>query len=113
MKKKQFYNLFLIVTVWFSILFQSFHGYAHLLEQISEKHCEHKAYSKFQITHQHHKLDNCFVCKFSLSFGFANEPIHFATKITHNFSVAFFYYKKQHSFFSGSHFGLRGPPYIV
>ncbi len=112
MKKKQFYNLFLIVTVWFSILFSSFHGYTHFLEQISEKHCEHKAYSKFQITHQHHKLENCFLCKFSFSFDIASDSIDFTVQKTDNFLVLFFYHKEQPSFFSGSHFGLRGPPMV-
>lgn len=114
MKKKiAILSSIFIVSVLFSILFQSFHSYTHFSEQRLEKKCHHKYKSEKEITHQHHNLENCFVCAisfgnyitpefYSFQFFSDNNPIPYFLKLPENIT-----------FFSGSNFSLRGPPQFI
>ncbi|MEO8233864.1 MAG: hypothetical protein ABI549_00490 [Flavobacterium sp.] len=115
MKKKFIIiNSLLAIVVLFSILFQSIHSYEHLVKQISEKHCHHKLTSGSQITHQHHNLDHCFVCDFTLG-AFVNSSISYFQFIKRPVSTgySFIYSKEITNFFKGSLFALRAPPCFI
>jgi hypothetical protein len=84
MRKKQLViSISLVMTVLFSILFQSLHTYAHFVKQFAEKECHHKKnnYGEPEITHQHHTVDDCKVCHFT--FGSYITP----KVITYNFHI--------------------------
>ncbi|MFV8368090.1 hypothetical protein [Flavobacterium sp. LB2R40] len=110
-KNKLIISLSLIVTVLFSMLFQSFHTYEHLAKQLAEKQCHHKYnVTGTEITHHHHKLDHCYVCEFA--FGSYITPKDFSYQLyakieeIPHFNSA----EKTIIFFSGSLYFLRGPP---
>jgi hypothetical protein len=115
MKKKfVIINSFLAVAVLFSILFQFLHSYEHLANQLSEKECHHKSSSKHQITHQHHDLEHCFVCHFSVSNFVTSEIQHFEfQKTIFPSGYSFFKSKEITQFFKGSLFALRAPPIFI
>ncbi|WP_188049466.1 hypothetical protein [Flavobacterium sp. GP15] len=110
-KNKLIVSLSLVITVLFSILFQSVHTYEHIAKQLSEKHCDHKYnVSGTEITHQHHNADHCYVCHFVTSSYLT--PLDFSYKL---YSVAgeIPYFKSKIETvisFSGSNYSLRGPP---
>jgi hypothetical protein len=112
--KKQLYNCTFLLVIVFSILFQSLHSYEHIIKQFSEKQCHHKySNSKAEITHNHPKFENCFVCKYSFS-GYCTislEQLVFNRNFDNVelFSIIF----KTVSFFSGSLFSLRAPPSFI
>ncbi len=114
MKKNKFILSFsLVITVLFSILFQSIHSYEHLLKQISEKHCDHKYnVSGTEITHQHHHVDHCDVCHFALSSYIT--PINFSYNLySISREIPYFFNENETIIsFSGSLYSLRGPPVI-
>ena len=115
MKKKfVIINSLFAIVVLFSILFQSVHSYEHLVKQISEKQCYHKPTSGYQITHQHHNLDHCFVCDFTLG-GFVTSNIFYFKFIKNQISTgySFLYFKEIRTFFKGSLFALRAPPTFI
>lgn len=116
--KKRFAILssFLMITVLFSMLFQSFHTYEHLAKQLSQKQCQHKhnAATHTEITHQHHNFDHCFVCEFTLNSFIASEISSFEfKKITIPSGYTFFKSKAITRFFKGSLFALRAPPIFI
>lgn len=98
-------------AVLFAMLFQYVHSYEHLAKQLSEKKCFHKYISSQEITHQHHKFDNCFVCNFTLSSFISADISNFESKKT-NIPSGFFIFKSREitQFFKGSLFALRAPP---
>lgn len=115
MKKKfVILNTFLALAVLFAMGFQSVHSFEHLAQQLSEKKCHHESTSKQQITHQHHNLDHCFVCNFSLSSFIAADISSFEFQKT-NFPSGYTFFKSREitQFFKGSLFALRAPPVFI
>jgi len=106
---------FLMITVLFSILFQSIHSYEHLAKQLSEKQCHHEYnITNTEITHQHHNFDHCFVCEFTLNSFVASEISSFEfKKITIPSGYTFFKSRAITQFFKGSLFALRAPPSFI
>ena len=114
--KKRFAILssFLMITVLFSILFQSIHSYEHLAKQLSQKQCHHKYNSKEEITHQHHNFDHCFVCDFTISSFLSSGISCFEfNKINIPSGYTFFQSRAIPHFFKGSLFALRAPPIFI
>ncbi|MFV8360393.1 hypothetical protein [Flavobacterium sp. LS1P3] len=110
-KNKLIVSLSLIVTVLFSMLFQSFHTYEHLEKQLSKKQCHHKYnVTGTEITHQHHKLDHCYVCEFA--FGSYITPKDFSYQLYSNSAEIPYFFTTAETVisFSGSLYSLRGPP---
>ncbi len=111
MKKKVLHIHFsLVIAILFSILFQSFDSYAHFKKEAAESKCVHENTSKHEITHQHHPVEHCFVCKFSFSTAInsaflvlltQNQPVENQTK---------FCYSEVFKTFSENSNPLRGPP---
>lgn len=101
-----------MLTVLFSMGFQSMHSYEHIVAQFSEKICNHETgINKAEITHHHHVGDHCFVCEFTLSAFLASEnPIIAFQKTSFYFQTDFLYSKAVSQFFKGSLFALRAPP---
>ncbi|WP_091428373.1 hypothetical protein [Flavobacterium degerlachei] len=112
MKKKQLIiSLSLAVTVLFTILSQSFHTYEHFVKQFSQTECHHKYNGNGpEITHQHHKFDDCKVCHFT--FGSYISPVEFAYKLNSNFKTFTYFHETADAIivFSGSLYSHRGPP---
>ena len=115
MKKKfVIVNSFLTLAVLFTMLFQSVHSYEHLVQQLSQKECQHKYTSKQEITHQHHNFDHCYVCSFTISnfISTAISPIEFKkTTIPSGYSSS--KSREITQFFKGSLFALRAPPSFI
>lgn len=112
--KGNIFNFLFSGLVLFSILFQSFHSFAHLFEQMSEEICVHEHdENQPDLTHAHHGFDNCFVCHFSFSpFKLSDTPL-IEIKKCELFSNHHFVYSKQvFLFFKGSLFTLRAPPKV-
>ena len=113
MKKKfAIINLSLMLTVLFSILFQSVHSYEHFAhdETISHGHSE-DGKTKFQAhDHDHEK---CFVCEFNLSNFIPTEFTSFTVLLAFKaYSEVNFPASQTAVTFSGSLFAHRGPPSI-
>lgn len=110
--KKLLISISLVMTVLFSILFQSLHTYEHFVKQFAEKECHHKKnnYGEPEITHQHHSVDACKVCHFS--FGAYIKPKVVAYKLISNYKqVPYIHIASDRIFiFSGSMYAHRGPP---
>jgi hypothetical protein len=109
-----FINSLLSIVVLFSILFQSVHSYEHLIKQISEKKCHHKVTNSSQITHQHHNLEHCFVCDFTLG-GFVTPNISLFKFLKNQICTRYsnFYSREITNYFKGSLFSLRAPPSFI
>jgi hypothetical protein len=114
MKKKIVIISFIYTAiVLFSILFQSIHSYKHFSEQLSENHCHHKQKSTHELTHQHHNLEDCFVCGIALGnyipSGYYTYHIYFDNGI-----VPYFDNSKESLYNATvSVFFLRGPPKFI
>jgi hypothetical protein len=107
-------NSFLVLAVLLSMLFQYVHTYEHLVQQLSKKECHHKYTSSHEITHQHHDLEHCFVCHFSVSNFLSSEIYRFEfQKITIPSRYSFFKSREITQFFKGSLFALRAPPVFI
>lgn len=115
MKRKQLISSFtLAVAILFSILFQSFHSYAHLEEQLSHKFCSHEhTQNKAELTHEHKVLDHCAVCQFA--FGSCLYPKFISYHFFSDFRSIPFFSKEQKIIisFSGSLYAHRGPPVSI
>jgi len=100
-----------MLTVLFSILFQSVHSYEHILHQETTfvSHSDNDGSTKVQtLDHDHEK---CFVCEFTLSSFIATEFTTFQPQISYRaFAQISFPANKVPSFFSGTLLSLRGPP---
>ena len=110
-KNKLIVSLSLVVTVLFSMLFQSLHTYEHLAKQLSEKQCHHKYnVTGTEITHQHQKVDHCYVCEFAL--GSYITPKDFSYQLySSSLEIPYFFTATETVIsFSGSLYSLRGPP---
>jgi uncharacterized membrane protein len=111
-KNKLIISLSLAIAVLFSILFQSFHTYDHLEKQLSQKQCHHKYnVTQKEITHQHHKLDHCYVCDFT--FGSYISPKEFSYQLYSAYKEIPYFISTEETVlsFSGSLYSLRGPPF--
>ena len=101
-----------MLTVLFSILFQSVHSYEHFAhdETISHGHSE-DGKTKFQAhDHDHEK---CFVCEFTLSSFIATEFTTFQPQLSQRVFTQINCSKSETpEAFSGSLFSHRGPPSI-
>ena len=114
MKKKiVIFSSIFIVSVLFSILFQTIHSYNHFSEQRLEKECLHKYNSDKEITHQHHSFEHCFVCDNSLGNYITPEFYAFSVYLDIHVTPYFFSIPETITFFSGSNFSLRGPPQFI
>jgi hypothetical protein len=107
-------NVFMALTVLFSILIQSAHSYEHHLEQLAIKKCEHHySKNKTQINHSHQTIENCFTCSFSFSFFTKTVPSIFETPLnTIEEHVLISFFQPYFSFFKGSLYSLRAPPLV-
>lgn len=107
-KKLVIVNLYLMMAVLFTILFQSVHTYRHLIEDYFEEpeHCDH---SQNGLSH-HHNADDCSVCDFA--FWYYIKPPIFNYRLYFPLKPVPYIYKEveQISSFSGSLFSYRGPP---
>ncbi|MNS46456.1 hypothetical protein D3C72_789530 [compost metagenome] len=112
MKKKQLIiHLFFATALLFSIVFQSFHGYEHLEQKLSEKICYHKHDSnKAELTHQHKGFDHCLLCEFT--FGIYVSPQDFSYQLYSAYKGIPYFFKATETVlsFSGSLYSHRGPP---
>lgn len=103
------------LLVVFALLLQWAHSIHHLEEAFVEKKCLHdSSKSNAEITHNHHNLDHCFVCEFTFStsvttsfFSFDHKNSEVAT------SYSFFHSREITSYFKGSLFALRAPPFFI
>ncbi|MGM8361631.1 hypothetical protein ACSV4D_06935 [Flavobacterium sp. ARAG 55.4] len=115
MKRKQIqYSVILAIVVLFSVLFQSFHSYEHLEEQLSHKFCQHDSTrNKSELTHEHKIVEHCAICQFA--FGSCLYPKFISYHFFSDFrAIPFFATNPKEIFsFSGSLFAHRGPPYFV
>ena len=104
---------FLIASVFFSILFQTVHSYAHFAEQRLEKKCLHKYNSDKEITHQHQSLEHCFVCDNSI--GNYISPVFFTFQVIFEQSTIPYFRNLPEiiTTYSGINFSLRGPPQFI
>lgn len=113
MKKKiAVLNFLMSFTVLFAMLFQTAHSYEHILNQLSEKHCNHKyTPGQKEITHSHSADANCHSCHFAFSTFIPNtfQALSFHKSIAVA-SFKYFYFERISAFFKGSLFALRAPP---
>ncbi len=109
-KKKILIHFSLVIAILFSILFQSFDSYAHFKKEISESKCIHESTSKHEITHQHHSLEHCFVCKFTFSAAVTSAFLIFKTQNQTIENPKGFCYSEVFKTFSKNSNPLRGPP---
>ncbi len=101
-----------MLTVLFSILFQSVHSYEHILHhETAFVHSDNDRSTKIQaLDHNHEK---CFVCEFTLSNFIATEFTTFQPQISYRvFAQINFPKSETPEFFSGSLSSHRGPPSI-
>ncbi|MBF7092131.1 hypothetical protein IUY40_11325 [Flavobacterium sp. ALJ2] len=114
MKRKQFIiSISLTITVLFSMLFQSFHSYEHIVQEFSKKQCHHEYnVTNTEITHQHHNFDYCYVCHFAISSYITPEKFTFQLPVFHDEIPYFFNFSGTIILFSGSLYSLRGPPIV-
>ena len=112
-KKFAIVSVTLILSVLFSILFQSIHSYEHFSTLQTEKKCHHQYNSDKEITHQHHKIDHCFVC--DVSFGnYITPDFHtFQVYLDYNSIPYFLNLPQSINAFSGSNLSLRAPPQFI
>lgn len=111
----RFFNLIALFALIFSVAFQSAHGMEHLFEELTTPQCVHqKTDSKHEITHEHHKEENCPVCHFSFSSSLVSDVFQMAFQVpVFEYSDAFSNHEDASFFFSGSLFSHRGPPASV
>jgi hypothetical protein len=116
MKQKfGFLNLIALAAVLFSVLFQSAHSVEHIAAEFNMPKCHHDyTHNKHELTHQHHRDDNCFVCHFSFASFitadiFSLQPKKFSL---HN-GYAYARSREITAYFRGSLFSHRGPPSII
>ena len=110
-KNKLILSLSLVITVLFSILFQSLHTYEHLAKQLSQKQCYHKYnVTGTEITHQHHKIDHCYVCQFALGNYITPKDFSYQLYVSIEEIPYCNSVKETIISFSGSLYSLRGPP---
>lgn len=114
MKKKfVIINILMSIVILFAILFQSFHSYEHLVNQITEKKCLHKHVSDKEITHQHKHFDKCFVCEFAFSSYISSNTQSFSfSNDSYFFKNDSYFLKESNVYFSGISYSLRGPPIV-
>lgn len=112
MKKKfVLINLSLMLTVLFSILFQSVHSYEHFLDQETAFVGNSNDDGSTKIQTLDHNHEKCFVCEFTLSNFIATEFTTFLPKISYRaFAQVSFPATEVPTFFSGTLLSLRGPP---
>ena len=101
-----------MLTVLFSLLFQSVHSYEHFLEQeiTFENHSDDFNSKIHTLNHNH---ENCFVCEFTLSNFIVTEfttfsSNHICEDVTQKTTTKII----APEVFSGSLFSHRGPPTI-
>ena len=111
MKKKKIHIHFsLVIAILFSILFQSYDSYAHFKKETAESKCVHESSSKHEITHQHHSVEQCFVCKFSFSAAVNSAFLVLKTLSQPVKNPNGFCYKEVLRTFTENANLLRGPP---
>ena len=80
-KSRQIVNFLAGIAVLFALLFQSFHGMAHLSHEFEKTRCDHHYdYSEAEVSHSHSSDDLCFSCEFTFSGSILPE---FYFKILH------------------------------
>lgn len=107
-------NLSLMVAVLFAMLFQSLHGYEHIIKDHSTPKCHLKHLtSQNQITHEHNSIEHCFACEFTFS-NYKSAEIQIVSFVASLpcFKSTFYYVKRLHSFYNGISYSLRGPPFF-
>ncbi|RZJ66873.1 MAG: hypothetical protein EOO50_08275 [Flavobacterium sp.] len=116
MKQKfAIFNLLAAIAILFSVAFQSVHSIEHLAEEFASPKCQHeKTNAKHELSHQHHKDDNCFVCHFNFS-GFISAKITRVFTQNPEIHQAYSYFRSKEitSYFIGSLFAHRGPPSFI
>lgn len=113
MKKKfAIINLSLMLTVLFSILFQSVHSYEHILHhETTFVHSDDDKSTRVQALDHYH--EKCFVCEFTLSNFIPTEFTSFtALPASKTYSEVNFPASQTATTFSGSLLAYRGPPSI-
>lgn len=100
-----------MLTVLFSILFQSVHSYEHFLDQETVFVSNSNDYGSTKIQTLDHNHEKCFVCEFTLSSFIATEFATFKPQyISEAFAQITFSATETPEAFSGSLFSHRGPP---
>lgn len=111
-KKRLLISVTLVITVLFSILFQSLHTYEHFVKQFADKECHHKKnnFGVAEIIHKHHAVDDCKVCHFT--FGSYVFPKVIAYKLILNYKQLPYFHTdtEKNILYSGSMYSHRGPP---
>jgi hypothetical protein len=112
-RKLQIANCVITFSIVFALLFQSIHSVEHLSQIVTEKKCVHsETAAKNNITHEHHGLEKCNLCDFTLSSVFfvdSMKPLQFSKVF---YSNSFYFTFQNIDFYSGSSKTLRGPPII-
>jgi len=99
-----------MLTVLFSILFQSVHSYEHFAHH-ETTFANHAEDGKTKIQALDHDHEKCFVCEFTLSSFIAAEFATFRPQFTaETFAQISFSTTETPEAFSGSLFSHRGPP---
>ena len=99
----------------FALLFQSFHATEHLVEQLSQPHCDHHYnIGKTEIGHAHSNHETCFTCEFTFH-GFTPAIPFFLEKPSGNssYSIVIASAVAAPTAFGGAMFSLRGPPFFT
>lgn len=114
MKKKIIIlNISLILTVLFSLLFQSVHSYEHFLDQEHSLAVHSDDPNAKEIKILDHNHEKCFVCEFTLGSFIATEFTCFTSQLR-QVPLSKLYLNEQETpvLFCGSLYAHRGPPSI-
>ena len=112
--KRVFYNVAVTFSLLFAILYQSVHSVEHLVEQITTEQCHHElAAGKSQITHDHHHLEHCPVCDFTLSSFLAGAEYSSSAFFASEISTLIVVENTTPDLQSGKILTLRGPPSFI
>lgn len=114
-KKLKIINLFMPLIVLFAILFPALHSYEHILDtQLTKEKIEFSVSEKPQFKAKLHSFHKCSICDFKFSaVGTLEFPVFQFYKSTAVVKHVSFYNKPHFSFFKGSLFSLRAPPFTL
>jgi hypothetical protein len=82
----------------------------HFKKEAAESKCVHESTSKHEITHQHHSVEHCFVCKFLFSAAVNSAFLVLKTQNQPVENLNGFCYKEVFKTFPKNGNLLRGPP---
>ena len=115
MKRKfAIFNLVLMAVVLLATAYQSIHAFSHEhFEQHLHEHHEQKKAKLFSGAGHEHEDEDCATCDFHFDFFVAPQEI--CLKLDFPFKPFHYSFsgKESNSYFAGSLFALRAPPFTV